>query len=45
LGIGLACLVPLAIGAIILNAILLSNTIKRKTAYILVQPMQVYPPQ
>jgi hypothetical protein len=45
LGIGLACLVPLAIGAIILNAILLSNTIKRKTSYILVQPMQVYPPQ
>jgi hypothetical protein len=45
LGIGLACLVPLAIGAIILNAILLSNTIKRKTAYILVQPVQVYPPR
>lgn len=45
LGFGLICLGPLAIGGVILNAVLLNNLIKRKTTYILVQPMQTYPPQ
>jgi hypothetical protein len=45
LGVGLLCLIPLAIAALILNPILLNNTIKRKTAYILVQPMQTFPPR
>lgn len=44
-GIGLLCLGPLAIGAIIFNAILLNNTIKRKTAYVVMQPMQMMPPR
>jgi hypothetical protein len=44
-GLGLICLVPLAIVALIINPILLSNAIKRKTAYILVQPLQVIPPR
>jgi hypothetical protein len=44
-GLGLICLVPLAIAALITNPILLSNTIKRKTAYILVQPVQTIPPR
>jgi len=40
-GLGLICIVPLAIGAIILNAVLLSDKMKRKaTAYVLVQPVQ-----
>jgi hypothetical protein len=45
LGFGLICLGPLAIGAVILNAILLNNAIKRKATYVLVQPMQPFPPQ
>jgi hypothetical protein len=45
LGVGLLCLIPLAIVALILNPILLNNTIKRKTAYILVQPIQTFPPR
>src|SRR5579883_743392 len=44
-GLGLICLVPLAIIALITNPILLSNAIKRKTAYILVQPVQTIPPR
>ncbi len=44
-GLGLICLVPLAIAALITNPILLNNTIKRKTAYILVQPVQTIPPR
>jgi len=44
-GLGLICLIPLAIAALITNPILLSNTIKRKTAYILVQPVQTIPPR
>lgn len=46
--IGLVVLIPLAIGGVILNAILLNNLIKRKTAYVLVQPGQQgqpWPPQ
>jgi hypothetical protein len=40
LGIGLFCLGPLAIGAIIFNAIMLNNAIKRKTnvQFIMPQP-------
>jgi len=34
LGLGLLCEVPLAIGAIILNAVLLNNALKRKAAQI-----------
>jgi hypothetical protein len=45
LGIGLICIGPLAIGAVILNVIHLNNTIKRKTAYVLVQPVQTFPPR
>jgi hypothetical protein len=45
LGVGLLCLIPLAIVALILNPILLNNTIKRKMAYILVHPMQPFPPR
>lgn len=44
-GIGLVCLVPLAIGAIILNAILLNNAIKRQGVYFQAQPMQPFPPR
>lgn len=41
LGIGLICLVPLAIGAIILNALLCNRALKRRAArLIVVQPTQ-----
>ena len=43
-GLGLFCFGPLAIGGLILNAILLNNTIKRKTTMVVVQPMG-YPPR
>lgn len=43
--VGLLCLIPLAIGGIIFNAILLSNTIKRKNTYILMQQVQTIPPR
>ena len=45
LGLGLICLIPLAIAALILNPILLNSAIKRKTAYILVQQVQTIPPR
>ncbi len=45
LGLGLFCLIPLTIGAIILNAILLNNTIKRKNTYVQVQSIQNFPRQ
>ncbi len=47
LGIGLACLAPLSIAAIIINAILLNNALNRKAAqYIMVQqPPQYMRPQ
>ncbi|QBD78506.1 zinc ribbon domain-containing protein [Ktedonosporobacter rubrisoli] len=47
LGIGLVCLGPLAIGAIILNILLLNSVLKRKAAsFILVPPsQQQMPPQ
>lgn len=48
LGLGLFCLIPLAIGGVILNAILLNNMLKRKATYILVQtqtPAQPFPRQ
>jgi hypothetical protein len=38
LGIGLFCLGPLAIGAIIFNAIMLNNAIKRKTSVQFIMP-------
>ncbi len=38
LGIGLFCLGPLAIGAIIFNAIMLNNAIKRKTSVQIIMP-------
>jgi len=38
LGIGLFCLGPLAIGAIIFNAIMLNNAIKRKTTVQFIMP-------
>jgi hypothetical protein len=39
LGIGLLCLVPLHIGLLVLNPILLNNTLKRKAAqFVMVQP-------
>ncbi len=34
-GIGLFCLVPLAIGAVVLNAVLLNNALKRKVAQVM----------
>lgn len=36
-GLGLLCIVPLAIGGVILNGVLLNNALKRKATYILVQ--------
>ncbi len=47
-GLGLICLGPLAIGSIILNALLLNNRLNRKaTEYVMVQSQQVpiSPPQ
>lgn len=48
LGIGLLCLVPLALGAIVLNAVLLNNLLTRKAAqFVMFQGNQVpprYPP-
>lgn len=47
-GLGLLCIGPLAIAAIIVNAILLNNTLKRKTGQVVMvqtpAPSQ-YPPQ
>jgi hypothetical protein len=40
LGLGLLCLIPVAIGGVILNAVLLSNLLKRKATYIML-PTQV----
>lgn len=37
IGLGLLCIVPLAIGGVILNGVLLNNALKRKATYILVQ--------
>jgi hypothetical protein len=46
LGLGLFCLGPLGIAAIIINAILLNNTLNRKAAQVaIVPPMQQMPPQ
>src|SRR5436305_830708 len=48
LGLGLICLGPLAIGSIILNALLLNNKLNRKAAqYVMVQSQQMPmpPPQ
>lgn len=45
-GLGLVCLGPLGIAAIIINAILLNNTLNRKAAQVvIVPPMQQMPPQ
>jgi len=44
-GLGLACIGPLAIGALILNVILLNNALKRKAALYMVVPVQPFPPQ
>jgi hypothetical protein len=44
LGFGLICTGPLAIGAIILNAILLHNSLKSKAAVVVMQPVQMMPP-
>jgi len=44
-GLGLICLIPLAIAALILNPILLNSTIKNKTAYIIMQSVQTIPPR
>ena len=45
LGIGLFCLVPLAIGAVILNAVLLNNALKRKVAQVIMVQSNPMPPQ
>ncbi len=46
LGLGLFCLGPLGIAAIIINAILLNNMLNRKAAQVtIVPPMQQMPPQ
>lgn len=46
-GTGLICIAPLSIGAIILNAVLLNNTLKRKALYVMLPtvPAQLFPPQ
>ncbi|HEY0754453.1 MAG TPA: zinc-ribbon domain-containing protein [Ktedonobacteraceae bacterium] len=48
LGTGLFCFIPLSVGALILNTVLLNNTIKRKSLYMMVPHMpqpQQYPRQ
>ncbi len=45
LGIGLFCLVPLAIGAVVLNAVLLNNALKRKVAQVIMVQSNPMPPQ
>jgi hypothetical protein len=45
IGLGLFCLIPLSIGAIILNAIMLNNAIKRKNTVVMVQSVQNFPRQ
>ena len=45
LGLGLFCLVPLAIGAVVLNAVLLNNALKRKVAQVIMVQSNPMPPQ
>lgn len=46
-GVGLACIGPLAIIAIVVNAILLNSLLKRKALYVLLPtvPAQSFPPR
>ena len=44
-GVGLVCLGPLAIVALVLNAIFLNNTLKRKAASVFVQSYQSMGPR
>ncbi|HEX7735401.1 MAG TPA: zinc ribbon domain-containing protein [Ktedonobacteraceae bacterium] len=46
-GLGLACIAPLSIGAIILNTVLLNNVLKRKALYVILPnaPVRSFPPQ
>lgn len=48
IGLGLICIAPFAIGAVILNAVLLNNKLKQKNMYVMVQtmpPAQPFPRQ
>jgi hypothetical protein len=45
LGLGLFCLVPLAIGAVVVNAILLNNALKRRAAQGMLFQVNQMPPQ
>jgi hypothetical protein len=45
LGIGLICLVPMAIGAIIVNAVLLNNLLNRKAAQMVMVQANSMPPR
>jgi hypothetical protein len=45
LGLGLFCLVPLAIGAIVLNAVLLNNALKRRAAQLMMFQTHSMPPR
>jgi hypothetical protein len=45
LGIGLICLVPIAIGAIIVNAVLLNNLLNRKAAQMVMVQASSMPPR
>ena len=44
IGLGLFCLIPLAIGAVVLNAVLLNNALKRK-AILMMYPPNPMPPR
>ena len=44
-GLGLFCLVPLAIGAIVLNAVLLNNALKRRAVQLMMFQTQSVPPR
>jgi len=45
LGLGLFCLVPMAIGAVVVNAILLNNALKRRAAQGLLFQVNQMPPR